>query len=201
MFEDEETTYKSAIAFYITSRLFVGLWYLLVAILVPMIRGTALMHVMIITTSATLWIGSMHAEWPGQQLPLIWVAIPIDLFGSMSYHISSTFARSDRFRHLASRTIAEDALRQRPISKMARQGKSPIPPAIPILTALPVLRILALHQHRAPRRTQRRLHRPRLRLQRAHHPVSIPRVYRPQRLLRKGHSRPHPSLRLPVAIL
>jgi Bacterial low temperature requirement A protein (LtrA) len=39
MFEEEETTYKSAVGFYIAQRLFLGLWYMMVARLVPMIRG------------------------------------------------------------------------------------------------------------------------------------------------------------------
>ena len=82
MFEEEGSTYKSAVAFYIAQRLFLGVWYLMVAWLVPMIRGTMVANAMLIILSVVFWIGSMHIHWPGQ-LALIFIAIVIDLFGGV----------------------------------------------------------------------------------------------------------------------
>jgi Bacterial low temperature requirement A protein (LtrA) len=82
MFEEEESTYKSAVAFYIAQRLFLGLWYVMVARLVPMIRGTMASNAFLIATAVAFWIGSMHVEWPGQ-LALIFIGIVIDLFGGI----------------------------------------------------------------------------------------------------------------------
>ena len=82
MFRDGEATYTSALAFYITQRLFLCLWFLMVAFLVPMIKGTMFMQCFIIILTVTFWIGSIHCQWPGQ-LALIWVAILVDIFGGI----------------------------------------------------------------------------------------------------------------------
>jgi hypothetical protein len=75
-----ETTYTSAIAFYITQRLFTAVWYLYVAWMLPNIRGSMISLAVTVTFSAALWIGSIHVSWPGQ-LALIWIAIIVDTFG------------------------------------------------------------------------------------------------------------------------
>ena len=82
MFEEEESTYKSAVAFYIAQRLFLGIWYHMVAGLVPMIRGTMIANSLLILTSVAFWIGSMHVHYPSQ-LALIFIGIIIDLFGGV----------------------------------------------------------------------------------------------------------------------
>jgi hypothetical protein len=82
MFEEEGNTYTSAIAFYIAQRLFLGLWYLAVARLVPMIRGTMVANSFMILVAVAFWIGSIHVHWPGK-LALIWIGIVIDLFGNV----------------------------------------------------------------------------------------------------------------------
>lgn len=82
MFEEDGNTYTSAVAFYIAQRMFLALWYLGVAKLVPMIRGTMISNSFLILTATAFWIGSIHVRWPGQ-LALIWIAICIDLFGGI----------------------------------------------------------------------------------------------------------------------
>ena len=82
IFEEEDSTYKSAIAFYIAQRLFLACWYAMVSRLVPMIRGVMLTNTLLILLSSALWIGSMHVDWPSQ-LALIFIAIWIDIFGGM----------------------------------------------------------------------------------------------------------------------
>jgi low temperature requirement protein LtrA len=88
-----ETTYTSMIAFYLTQRLFAGTWYLWVAYLVPTVSGTMVFNSLIVFVSAALWIGSIHVEYPNR-LPLIFIALFIDLFGSMiTYYIAKISRR------------------------------------------------------------------------------------------------------------
>ncbi|KAK5382340.1 hypothetical protein LTR20_006027 [Exophiala xenobiotica] len=75
-----ESTYTSAIAFYITQRLFTAVWYLYVAWMLPNIRGSMISLAVTVTFSAALWIASIHVSWP-DQLALIWIAIIVDTFG------------------------------------------------------------------------------------------------------------------------
>ncbi|RMZ86979.1 hypothetical protein DV736_g5790, partial [Chaetothyriales sp. CBS 134916] len=82
MFEEDKPTYTSAIAFYIAQRVFLGSWYLMVAWLVPMIRGTMVLNAMIIAVAVILWIASIHLHWP-KQLALICLGIMVDLFGGV----------------------------------------------------------------------------------------------------------------------
>jgi hypothetical protein len=82
MFEEEESTYTSAVAFYIAQRLFLACWYVMAGQLVPMIRGTLISNSILILISIAFWIGSIHVHWPGQ-LALIVIAIWIDLFGGI----------------------------------------------------------------------------------------------------------------------
>lgn len=83
MFDHDHSTYTSAIAFYIAQRLFLGLWYLMVAKLVPMIRGTMICNALLITTAVTFWIASIHLHWPAQ-ISLIMIGVVIDLFGNIA---------------------------------------------------------------------------------------------------------------------
>ena len=83
MFEGEDNTYTSAVAFYIAQRLFLGIWYLMVARLVPMIRGTMISNSILIATSVAFWIGSIHVRWPSQ-LALILIGTCLDLFGGIA---------------------------------------------------------------------------------------------------------------------
>ncbi|KAK4947358.1 hypothetical protein LTR10_013726 [Elasticomyces elasticus] len=75
-----DSTYASAIAFYITQRLFGAIWYLGVAILLPNIRGTMVCWSAMMVFSSVLWIISIHVAWPNQ-LIVIWIALVLDIFG------------------------------------------------------------------------------------------------------------------------
>jgi low temperature requirement protein LtrA len=75
-----ESTYTSMIAFYLTQRLFAGVYYLWVAYLVPTVSGTMLTNAVIVAVSAVFWIGSIHVEYPNQ-LVLIFVGSAVDNFG------------------------------------------------------------------------------------------------------------------------
>ncbi len=77
-----KSTYTSMIAFYLTQRLFAGVYYLWVAYLVPTVSGTMISNALLVAVSAALWIGSIHVEYPNQ-LALIFIALTIDLFGSL----------------------------------------------------------------------------------------------------------------------
>ena len=75
------TTYTQLIAFYLTQRLFLSAYYLWVGYLLPMVRGTMIAFVVAIVIPSTLWIASIQVTG-GSRLALIWIAIPLDLFGS-----------------------------------------------------------------------------------------------------------------------
>ena len=77
-----DTTYTSLIAFYLAARLFEALYFFWVAYLVPTITGTMLFNALVICLSAGIWIASIHVSYPNQ-LALIFIAIPIDLFGNL----------------------------------------------------------------------------------------------------------------------
>ena len=77
-----ESTYTSMVAFYLTQRLMLAVWFVWVSYLLPNIRGTLIAHIIIVCISSVLWIVSMHVEYPKQLAP-IWLAITIDLFASI----------------------------------------------------------------------------------------------------------------------
>lgn len=77
-----EDTYTPMIAFFLTERLYECVYFLLVGYWVPTIRGTMVMHATVMVCASTLWIASIHVEYPAR-LALIWPAICIDLFGGM----------------------------------------------------------------------------------------------------------------------
>ena len=70
------------IAFYITQRLFGGIWYLTVAFLLPNIRGAMIGMALQVFISVAIWIGSIHVAWPNQLAP-IFIGLVLDLFGGI----------------------------------------------------------------------------------------------------------------------
>lgn len=73
-----QTTYTSAIGFYIAQRLFAGTWFLFVATILPTIRGMLVYNCLSAVVSCSLWIASMRVAWPNQ-LILIFLALTVDL--------------------------------------------------------------------------------------------------------------------------
>ena len=78
-----ESTYTAMTAFYLTERLFLSLWFVACAILLPNIRGACTVYALITVLTSALWIGSIQLVYP-QQLALIFLAIPGDVFGQIS---------------------------------------------------------------------------------------------------------------------
>ena len=76
-----QSTYTELIAFYLAGRIFVVLYFLLLAYLIPMVRFPFISFAALIGITCAFWIGSIHLEYPNQ-LALIWVAICLDLFGN-----------------------------------------------------------------------------------------------------------------------
>lgn len=72
------------IGFYLAARLFMGLYLLLCAYFIPMIRSAMILHFCVALVGAAIWIGSIHVEWPNQ-LALIWCALFVDVVGSIGY--------------------------------------------------------------------------------------------------------------------
>ncbi|EXJ91473.1 hypothetical protein A1O3_00021 [Capronia epimyces CBS 606.96] len=77
-----DSTYTSAIAFYITQRLFGALWYVSTGAALPNIRGTMVVMAIMVLMSCAVWIGSIHVGWP-DQLALIFIALAIDTFSGV----------------------------------------------------------------------------------------------------------------------
>ncbi|MCJ1420729.1 hypothetical protein MMC32_007088, partial [Xylographa parallela] len=75
-----DSTYTAMIAFYLSERLFQAAYFLWTARLLPMIRGMLVGSVILILVPSALWIGSTRAD-DSTRLMLIWLAIPIELFG------------------------------------------------------------------------------------------------------------------------
>ena len=78
-----ESTWTQLVAFYLAQKLFNCFYYLHVAYLLPMVRGSMIFYAVAILIPTALWIGSVHLEYP-DRLALVWIAIPIDLFGQLS---------------------------------------------------------------------------------------------------------------------
>ena len=70
------------IAFFLTERLYEVCYFLMVAYWVPTIRGTLILHAIIMCCASALWVASIHVDYPAR-LGLIWVAIAVDLMGGM----------------------------------------------------------------------------------------------------------------------
>lgn len=96
-----EDTYTPMIAFFMTARLYQACYFLLVAYLVPTVRGTMVLHAIIMCIASFLWIASIHVDYPAR-LGLIWVAIFIDTFGGMGplWFIRSCKKPSSRYARL-----------------------------------------------------------------------------------------------------
>jgi low temperature requirement protein LtrA len=76
-----DTTYTMLVAFFVANRLYQAVYFVFVAFLTPIMRGALIASTIAILLPAGLWIASTHVELPGR-LALIWVAIPLELFGS-----------------------------------------------------------------------------------------------------------------------
>jgi low temperature requirement protein LtrA len=90
-----DTTYTVLMAFYLAERVYAGCYYLFCAIMVPTVKGTLVYHCIIIVISTALWIGSIHVPYP-RQLPLIFVALVIDLFGWLALIWTLQFVKNSR---------------------------------------------------------------------------------------------------------
>ncbi|KAL9056213.1 MAG: hypothetical protein Q9162_003093 [Coniocarpon cinnabarinum] len=75
-------TYVPLISYYIAARLFTAIYILIISIAIPMVRWTNRFHLITILIPIALWIGSAYVPYPQDEI-LIWIAIAIDLFGTM----------------------------------------------------------------------------------------------------------------------
>lgn len=82
MLEAFGETYVQLVAYYLAARLFMGAYFLILAGVVPMVRGMMVGQAIIIILPSVFWIASVHVEIP-QRLALIWVAIFWDLCASI----------------------------------------------------------------------------------------------------------------------
>lgn len=83
MLDAFDSTYSMLVGFYLTARMFMGSYLLLLGGIIPMIRGMMYTQVILVLLSAAIWIASIHVELPNR-LALIWVAIFIELSGPMA---------------------------------------------------------------------------------------------------------------------
>ena len=74
-----ESTWIQLIAFYLAHRLFNAAYYLWCGYLLPMVRGYMIINAVAVAIPSALWIVTIQFEYP-HQLPLIWIAIFLDLF-------------------------------------------------------------------------------------------------------------------------
>ena len=79
-----DVTYTSMVAFYIASRWFTAIFFLWMAYLIPMTRPAMLGTAVITFLPGALWIGSTAVPEFTRQA-LIWVAIPLDIFGPTAF--------------------------------------------------------------------------------------------------------------------
>ena len=77
-----ETTWVQLVSFYLAQRLFSGLYLMSVAYMVPMVRGAMVFYSIMGLIPSLLWIASVHVDYPNR-LALVWIAIPLDLFGPL----------------------------------------------------------------------------------------------------------------------
>jgi low temperature requirement protein LtrA len=77
-----EDTWSMLVAFYLAARLFMGCYLIMLIFLIPMVRNMMIVHVVMTLIPSALWIASIHVEYPNR-LILVWIAIFIDLTGSM----------------------------------------------------------------------------------------------------------------------
>lgn len=79
------TTYPSLLGFYLASRLYMALYLLGMAYLLPTIAPIMIWHVSWIALAIILYITSIHTPSPSPRLPLILLALVLDIFGQFSY--------------------------------------------------------------------------------------------------------------------
>ena len=82
MLDAFEQTYSQLIAFYLAARLFMGSYYLILARIVPMVRGMMIAQAFMTLIPGAMWIASIHVDMP-QRLAIIWIALFVDLSGMM----------------------------------------------------------------------------------------------------------------------
>jgi Bacterial low temperature requirement A protein (LtrA) len=82
MIQAFEETYSQLVAFYLTARLFIAVYYAIMAFVIPMVRGTMINQVVAILIPCAIWIGSIYVEMP-HRLIMIWIALALDLFATM----------------------------------------------------------------------------------------------------------------------
>jgi low temperature requirement protein LtrA len=76
------STYAQLVAFYLAARLFMVGYCLILAGVVPMVRPMMITQAGVALIPCVLWIGSIYIGMPNR-LAIIWVAIFLDLTGSM----------------------------------------------------------------------------------------------------------------------
>lgn len=86
-------TYSQLVAFYLAARLFMGSYYCILALVIPMVRGMMLTQSILTLIPAVLWIGSIYISMP-LRLAVIWIAIFLDLIGPIFVFVSMRVAKN-----------------------------------------------------------------------------------------------------------
>ncbi|KAH0594232.1 hypothetical protein MHUMG1_08071 [Metarhizium humberi] len=86
-------TYTQLVSFYLAARLLFAVHYVVIAYLVPMVRGAMITSAITVLVPSALWIASIHVEMPGR-LGLIWPALALDMYGSGIFIGLFRYARS-----------------------------------------------------------------------------------------------------------
>ncbi|KAG0648108.1 hypothetical protein D0Z07_5884 [Hyphodiscus hymeniophilus] len=76
------STYAQLVAFYMTARLFMVAYSICLAVVVPMVRPMMITQAIVAFIPCILWISSIYIDMPNR-LAIIWIAIFLDLTGSM----------------------------------------------------------------------------------------------------------------------
>jgi low temperature requirement protein LtrA len=79
MLDDLGETYTQLVAFYVTARLFISVYYLALAASVPIVRSIMILQSLLILLPSLIWISSIYVHMP-QRLSIIWVVIFLDIF-------------------------------------------------------------------------------------------------------------------------
>ena len=67
-----ESTWTQLVAFYLAQKLFICVYFLHVAYLLPMVRGCMIFYTIATIIPSALWIGSVHLDYP-DRLILVWI--------------------------------------------------------------------------------------------------------------------------------
>lgn len=92
-FHEPHDTYTMLVSFYLAARLLMALSCLAAALLVPLVRGAMIGHIIHILIASAFWIASTSLHMPNRLIP-IFIAIAIDLFGSMVHVAMFRYGRS-----------------------------------------------------------------------------------------------------------